>query len=139
MNLDEIEIILVEDNPDDAFFTKHAFQEANVNNHIVILTDGEDAINFFFNNESFSSQTFKGKSKLILLDINLPKVSGLEILARLKKHETTKNIPVVILTSSEDDPTIKQAKELGAESYIVKPVTLEGFTKVVNELNDKWC
>jgi two-component system, response regulator len=137
MNLEEIEIILVEDNPDDAFFTKRAFQDANVNNAIITITDGEDAINFFFNNEAMSDQTFKGKSKLILLDMNLPKVNGMKILEELKTHDRTKNIPVVILTSTDDDPTMQKAFDLGAEDYIVKPVTFEGFVKVVTKLSDK--
>ncbi|HEX8516694.1 MAG TPA: response regulator [Bacteroidia bacterium] len=138
MNIDDIEIILVEDNPDDAFFTKRAFIEANVNNQILILTDGEEAINFFFHDKSFANQTFEGKSKLILLDMNLPKVDGMTILTKLKASESTKSIPVVILTATENDPKMKEALALGADSYIIKPVTFEGFLKVVKKLSDKY-
>ncbi|MDF2437473.1 MAG: two-component system response regulator [Bacteroidota bacterium] len=135
MNLEEIEIILVEDNPDDAFFTKRAFIDANVNNNIIILTDGEEAIDFFFNDQSFSNQTFHGKTRLLMLDMNLPKVSGMEILKRMKTHQTTKHIPIIVLTASDNDPMMEEALSLGAESYIIKPVTYEGFIEVINKIS----
>lgn len=138
MDLNEIEIILVEDNPDDAYFTKRAFKDANVNNNIIILTDGEEALDFFFKDQAFSNRTFEGTTRLVLLDMHLPKVDGITILKKLKEHASTKNIPVVILTATQEDPIMKEAFAIGAESYIIKPVTFEGFIDVVNLLNKKW-
>ncbi|MCW3077387.1 MAG: response regulator [Bacteroidetes bacterium] len=134
---EQTEIILVEDNPDDAFFTKRALKEASVNNHIIHIKAGDEAIDFFFNDFAVSEEKFTGKTKLILLDMNLPKVNGIEILTQLKLNSTTQAIPVVILTSSMGDPMMREALNLGAESYIQKPVTYEGFQKVINQLSDR--
>ncbi|MCW3075974.1 MAG: response regulator [Bacteroidetes bacterium] len=137
MNPEEIEIILVEDNPDDAFFTKRAFKEANANNHIIHIKSGDEALDYFFDKLPILNETFTGKSKLILLDLMLPKVNGIEILTQLKANDFTRKIPVVILTSAHDDPMMRKALTLGAEGYIQKPVTYEGFLKVVTELSDR--
>jgi two-component system response regulator len=138
MKPEEVEVVLVEDNPDDAYFTKRAFREANENIHIIHLTNGEAAINFFFNEEKFDNEKFSQKSHLILLDLHLPMVDGLEILRRLKADKDARRIPVVILSSADDDPTMKAGLELGAANYILKPVTYEGFLRVVTELSSDW-
>lgn len=138
MDLSKIEIILVEDNYDDVELTLRAFQKHDLDKNVVVLKDGEEAMQFIFDNKTVNEKHFNSKTKVILLDLNLPKVSGMDILKKLKKEPATKSIPVVILTSSADDPLIKKCKELGASNYIVKPVTLEGFIEVVSRLGFYW-
>lgn len=138
MDLSKIEIILVEDNYDDVELTLRAFKKHDLDKNVVVLKDGEEAMQFIFDNKTVNEKHFNFKTKVILLDLNLPKVSGMEILKKLKKNSATKSIPVVILTSSADDPLIKKCKELGASNYIVKPVTLEGFIEVVSRLGFYW-
>jgi two-component system response regulator len=138
MDNNQIEIILVEDNPDDAMLTKRALKSHNVSNSLIHLRNGEEAINFIFEGAEYESHKFTQHPKIILLDLKMPKVNGMEVLERLKADPSTKNIPVVILTSSAEDPDIKKCYELGANSYIVKPVEFENFTKTVVELGLYW-
>ncbi len=135
MNLSEIEIILVEDNSDDVDLTLRAFKKDGLDKNVIVLKDGEQALEYIFNNLEVREKHFNSKTKVILLDLNLPKVNGMEILKQLKEDEKTKNIPVVILTSTDHDPLFKQCKDMGASDYIVKPVTLEGFIEVVLRLH----
>jgi two-component system, response regulator len=127
-----VEIILVEDNSDDAELTIRALKKYNLANHLLHLEDGEDAINYIF-----SQDTVK-LPKLILLDLKLPKVDGLEVLRKIKSDEEKKVIPVVVLTSSKEEQDIVKSYELGVNAYIVKPVEFEGFTKAVSDLGLFW-
>lgn len=138
MDTNAIEIILVEDNVDDAALTKRAFQKNNISNNFIHLKNGEEALEFIFEGASYEGKVFSVKPKIILLDLKMPKVNGMEVLEKIKSHPDTKNIPVVVLTSSAEDPDIKKCYELGANSYIVKPVEFEKFTKTVTDLGLYW-
>ncbi|MGZ3921473.1 MAG: response regulator [Bacteroidia bacterium] len=138
MNSNEIEIILVEDNPDDAALTKRAFKTSGISNNLIHLKNGEEALDFIFSGGTYDNQTFSAFPKIILLDLKMPKVNGMEVLEKIKTNEKTKSIPVVILTSSAEDPDIKKCYDLGANSYIVKPVEFENFTKTVIDLGLYW-
>jgi len=132
----ELEILLVEDNSSDAEMTIRALKKNNIANHVVHLKDGAEAIDFIF-----GTPTEKGLTifpKLILLDLKMPKVDGIELLRKIKSDERTKVIPVVVLTSSKEDPDIRTCYELGVNSYIVKPVGFENFTKAISELGLYW-
>ena len=131
-----VEILLVEDNPNDAELAMRALKKNNITNRILHLKDGEEAINYLFPN----SETLKvhEKPKVILLDLKLPKVDGLEILKRLKSDESTKLIPVVVLTSSQEDKDILESYKLGVNSYVTKPVDFEKFLNAVGNLGLYW-
>jgi two-component system response regulator len=134
------QIILVEDNPDDAILTIRAFKSKNLDQYIIHLKNGEEALDFFFNKTTNNGHLFTDSiTTIILLDINMPKVDGLQVLKALKSSDFSKHIPVVMLTSSTDDPVIEKCKELGADDYIIKPVTLEGFKEVVVKLIPYWA
>src|SRR5688572_20319634 len=138
MNSTEIEIILIEDNPDDAALAIRALKKQNLTNNLVHLSDGQEALDFIFGTGTFINQGMVGTTKVILLDLNMPKVNGMEVLEKLKSDDRTKTIPVVILTSSSKDPDIKRAFELGANTYIVKPVDFDNFSKIVVDLGMYW-
>lgn len=133
-----IEVVLVEDNMNDAELTIRALKKNNLANNLIHLKDGAEALDFFFCKGSFSDRDINQVPKLILLDLKMPKMNGLEVLARLRKEELTKMIPVVILTSSREDPDVEECYLLGANSYIVKPVDFEGFVKAITELGYYW-
>jgi CheY-like chemotaxis protein len=138
MDLQEIEIVLVEDNPDDAGLTIRALKKQNLANNLVHLKDGEEAINFLFSLGAYKDRPLSKTPKVVLLDLKMPKVNGLEVLQRIRADERTKTIPVVVLTSSNEDPDIKECYKLGVNSYIVKPVGFDDFTKVVADLGFYW-
>jgi|SRR5688572_8532164 len=138
MDPNEVEIILVEDNPDDAALTIHAFKQNKIANSLVHLRDGQEAFDYIYDGKEFGGRKFSDLPKVILLDLKMPKINGIEVLERLKSDPKTKTIPVVVLTSSAEDPDIKRCYELGANSYIVKPVEFENFTKSVVELGVYW-
>lgn len=138
MTQNEVEIILVEDNPDDAMLTKRALKNNNISNSIIHLKNGAEAIDFIFNGGIYDDRKFTAFPKIILLDLKMPKINGMEVLEKIKSDPNTKKIPVVILTSSAEDPDIKKCYELGANSYIVKPVEFENFTKTVVDLGLYW-
>jgi two-component system, response regulator len=138
MTTHEIEIILVEDNPDDAALTMRAFKTRNLFNRMVHLKNGQEAIDYIFNGAEFGGKKFDNHPKVILLDLKMPKINGMEVLAKIKSDPETKTIPVVVLTSSAEDPDIKKCYELGANSYIVKPVEFENFSKTVVDLGLYW-
>ena len=133
-----MEILLVEDNVNDAELTIRALKKNNITNNIVHLKDGADALDFIFGTGTYEGRDINYKPKVILLDLKMPKVSGIEVLGKIKENDLTKKIPVVILTSSKEDPDIRICYELGANSYIVKPVEFEDFQKVVVELGLYW-
>jgi two-component system response regulator len=134
----DIEIILVEDNPTDAEMTLRALKKSNLANKIVHLRDGAEALEFIFGTGQYEGRNTELRPKVILLDLKMPKVSGIEVLEKIKTDESTKAIPVVVLTSSKEDPDIKRCYELGANSYIVKPVGFENFSKSISELGLYW-
>jgi CheY-like chemotaxis protein len=138
MDLQEIEIVLVEDNPDDAGLTIRALKKQNLANNLVHLKDGEEAINFLFSLGPYKDRPLSKTPKVVLLDLKMPKVNGLEVLQKIRSDERTKTIPVVVLTSSNEDPDIKECYKLGVNSYIVKPVGFDDFTKVVADLGFYW-
>jgi len=135
---DEVEILIVEDNQEDAELTMRALKKNHLANKIVHLVDGAEALDFIYGNGNYSGRNINHLPKVILVDLKMPKVGGLEVLKALKSDQRMKPIPVVILTSSAEDPDIKEAYELGANSYIVKPVDFNVFFKTVAELGLYW-
>ncbi|MCL4211971.1 MAG: response regulator [Phycisphaeraceae bacterium] len=131
---DEVEIVLVEDNPSDLELTLHALRKGRVTNRIQVARDGEEAVTMLLNGSSGPPPHLR----LVLLDLKLPKLSGLEVLARIKSDEISRRIPVVVLTSSREDRDIAEAYRLGANSYIVKPVDFEQFTHAVSQVGMYW-
>jgi two-component system, response regulator len=138
MNHSQVEILLVEDDLDDAEMTIDAMRRNNLANKLVHTVDGEEALDFLFGTGKFIERDISLRPRLILLDLKMPKIDGLEVLERVKSNEATKKIPVVILTSSKEDPDVSRCYELGANGYIVKPVGFEGFVKAVAELGMYW-
>lgn len=139
MNEREIEVILVEDNPDDAALVIRALKKNNFANNLVHLKDGAEALDFIFSTGAYADKELPHTGpKVILLDLKMPKVNGMEVLEKVKGDQRTQHIPVVILTSSAEDPDIKRCYELGANSYIVKPVEFENFSKCVTDLGLYW-
>ena len=138
MENSELEILLVEDNMNDAELTIRALRKNNIANHIIHLKDGAIAIDFLFGNGQYEGRNINKKPKVILLDLKMPKVGGIEVLEKIKSNELTKKIPVVMLTSSKEHPDVEKAYLLGANSYIVKPVDFESFRKTVNDLGIYW-
>ena len=134
----QVEILLVEDNPTDAELTLRAFKVRNFANQVFVARDGAEALVFFFGDGSHPLRNIGVVPKVVLLDLKLPKVDGLEVLRRLKADERTRTIPVVILTSSREEPDIAAAYRLGANSYIVKPVDFEAFARAVSEVGLYW-
>lgn len=134
----EIEILLIEDNMNDAELTIRALKKNNLANKLVHLKDGAEAIDFIFAEGNYSGRKVENTPKVILLDLKMPKVNGIEVLQKIKADERTKKIPVVILTSSKEDPDIQECYHLGVNSYVVKPVQFEEFVKAVSELGLYW-
>ena len=133
-----IEILLVEDNPDDLELTQRALRKAKLTNTIHVARDGEEAIEFIFCEGPYASRKIENPPKVILLDLKLPKVDGLEVLQRVKSDPRTRSIPVVVLTSSKEQKDIVRSYNYGVNSYIVKPVNFESFAKAVQELGMYW-
>lgn len=136
-NFREFEIIIVEDDPNDAELITRSLKKHNLANKLILLKDGAEALDFFFGQGSFA-QMDDGKPRVILLDLKLPKVSGIEVLRKIKSEDRTKKIPVVILTSSREDRDLKDAYDLGVNSYVTKPIQFDEFAKVVSELGMYW-
>jgi two-component system response regulator len=132
----EIEIVFIEDNPADVELTLNALKKKNMANKVKVLGDGEKALDYLFTVCAPSGRV--GSPCLILLDLKLPKVSGLEILERIRSDERTKMIPVVVLTSSEEEKDRIESYKLGVNSYIVKPVEFDSFAKVASEVGLYW-
>jgi two-component system, response regulator len=133
-----VEILLVEDNPDDVALTLRALHNANLANHIQVVRDGAEALDFIFCEGIHSKRTVDNAPKVILLDLKLPKVDGLDVLRRLKADSRTKFIPVVVLTSSKEQSDVVESYNLGVNSYIVKPVNFETFVTAVQQLGMYW-
>ena len=128
MNLpDPLDILIVEDNPHDAELTVRTLKKQHLANRIFVVEDGAEALDFIFCREKYSDRDNSKPVKLVFLDLKLPKVNGLEVLKEIKSNPATKNMIIVIITSSKEDPDIKSAYELGANSYIVKPIDFDAF------------
>ena len=134
----EVEILLVEDSPDDVEMTLRALRKANIVNRIAVARDGAEALAFLFGAEGQTEDRVEMTPKLILLDLKLPKVDGFEVLKRVKSDPRTALIPVVILTSSREHRDVVEGYSLGVNSYIVKPVSFEGFLEAVGKLGMYW-
>ena len=134
----QIEILLVEDNIHDAEMTIRALKKVNLANKLIHVKDGAEALDFIFAKGAFSDRRIENKPKVILLDIKMPKVDGIEVLRQIKANETTRTIPVVIMTSSKEEQDVITSYNLGVNSYVVKPVDFEGFAKAVSELGFYW-
>jgi two-component system, response regulator len=137
-NTNEIEILLVEDNPDDLEMTTRALRKANLANHIQVARDGAEALDFIFCQGAHTGRRIESVPKVILLDLKLPKIDGLEVLKRIKGDPRTKIIPVVVLTSSREQNDVIESYHLGVNSYIVKPMNFERFATAVQELGMFW-
>ncbi|MDB5158124.1 MAG: two-component system response regulator, partial [Mucilaginibacter sp.] len=129
MNVDEVEILLVEDNIHDAELTIRSLKKVNLANNLVHVKDGEEALDFIFARGMFADRQITNRPKVILLDIKMPKVDGIEVLKQIKANTITKTIPVVIMTSSREEQDIITSYKLGVNSYIVKPVNFDAFAK----------
>jgi CheY-like chemotaxis protein len=134
----QIEILLVEDNPDDVELTLHALRNENLANSIHVARDGEEALEFLFCNGVHADRSFEQPPRLVLLDLKLPKVDGMEVLKQLKADPRTKTIPVVILTSSKEERDLINGYGLGANSYIQKPVDFEQFRDTIKNIGLYW-
>jgi two-component system, response regulator len=138
VNSFETEILLVEDSPDDADLAIHALRREHLANNIIVARDGAEALDFLFCRESFADRSFEHPPKLILLDLKLPKVDGIEVLQQIKDDPRTRSIPVVILTSSREEQDLVRSYDLGANSYIQKPVDFEKFRETVKTVGLYW-
>lgn len=134
----EVEILLVEDNPTDAELAIRALKKNNLANSLVWVKDGAEALDFLFATGAYSDRSVTCPPKVVMLDLRLPKVDGMEVLRRVKTDERTRAIPVVVLTSSKEDRDIAESYQLGVNSYISKPVEFDAFAKTVSELGMYW-
>lgn len=133
-----VEILIVEDTPQDLELTLRALRKSNLANHIHVARDGAEAVEFIFGEGAHAGRNIDNGPKVILLDLKLPKIDGIEVLRRVKSDPRTRSIPVVVLTSSKEQKDVVESYELGVNSYIVKPVDFEGFASAVGELGLYW-
>jgi two-component system, response regulator len=138
MNADELDILLVEDNEDDRDLALHALQRAKVANRIFVVRDGEEALDFLFCRGAHAERSFDHPPKLVLLDLKLPKVDGMEVLKQVKSDPRTRTIPIVIMTSSKEERDLASGYNLGANSYIQKPVDFDQFRETVKSVGLYW-
>jgi len=138
MNYDEIEILFAEDSLDDATLTLRALKKSGLSNPIHHVKDGAEALDFMYCRGQYATRNINNHLKLILLDLKMPKISGSEVLDKIKSDPQFKLVPIVILTSSKEDPDIKRCYELGANSYIVKPVDCDNFFNTIKDLSFYW-
>ena len=138
MNAGELDILLVEDNQDDRDLALHALQRAKVANRIFVVRDGEEALDFLFCRGAYAERSFDHPPKLVLLDLKLPKVDGMEVLKQVKSDTRTRTIPIVIMTSSKEERDLASGYNLGANSYIQKPVDFDQFRETVKSVGLYW-
>lgn len=134
----EVEILLVEDNPNDVELTLRALKSVNLTNRIHVVRDGAEALDFLFARGAYAERNGAQAPKVVLLDLKLPKLDGLEVLERIRQDPRTKLLPVVVLTSSREESDIQKSYALGVNSYIVKPVEFEAFVRAVSEAGLYW-
>ena len=137
-SLTDVEILLVEDNPNDVELTLRALQKQNLANKVFVVKDGAEALEFIFGTGSYSVRNIEDHPKVVLLDLKLPKVDGIEVLRKIKADPRTKDMPVVMLTSSQEERDVLETYKLGVNSYIVKPVDFGNFVHAVSELGLYW-
>jgi two-component system, response regulator len=137
-DLNDVEILLVEDNPNDAELTMRALKKNNLANNILHVTNGADALDFIFARGAFSDKSVENGPNVVILDLKLPKVDGLEVLRTIKADPRTVIIPVVMFTSSNEEKDIAESYRLGVHSYLVKPVDFDSFMTVVKEMGSYW-
>ncbi len=133
-----VDLLLVEDNPDDVELTLHAFKKINISNPVHVVRDGAEALEFLFCTGAYAHRKIQDSPKVVLLDLKLPKVDGLEVLRCIRADPRTKSMPVVILTTSREERDIVSSYELGVNSYIVKPVDFEQFVEATRTLGLYW-
>jgi CheY-like chemotaxis protein len=138
MEKEPIDILLVEDNPDDSELTTHALVEGNGAIHLMHLKDGVEALNYIFAKRTYDKQKIQNNLRLVLLDLKLPRMDGLEVLRKIREDERTRTLPVVILTSSREKRDIAEAYKLGVNSYVVKPVGFDNYVKTISSLAMYW-
>jgi two-component system response regulator len=141
MNMDDssvVEILLVEDNPHDAELTIRALKKHNLANQLVHVKDGAEALDFLFGRGMHEGRNIKNRPRVVLLDLKLPKLNGLEVLRIIKEDDQLHNLPVVIVTSSIEDPDMRAAYGLGANSYVVKPVEFDAFIEAMSHVGLYW-
>lgn len=131
-------ILLIEDNPDDEMLTLRALKKNNIANEVVVVRDGAEALNYLFAEGNYKSRDVRDQPQVILLDLNLPKIDGLEVLKRIREDDRTKRLAVVILTTSNEDHDVIASYDLGANSYIRKPVDFDQFMEAVRQLGLYW-
>jgi two-component system, response regulator len=136
MTVTPVDILLVEDTPADVQLTMHVFQKHNISNRVEIVEDGAEALDFLFHTGAYADRD--ERPKVVLLDLNLPRVSGLEVLRQIRADPRTRKLPVVVLTSSREDVDIEKCYELGVNSYIVKPVDFAQFGESIRQLGLYW-
>lgn len=134
-----LNIVLIEDNPADVEMTLDALKEINLANRVKVLKDGAEAVDYIFRQGKYSESGIAERPTIILLDMNLPKIDGLEILRRMRANERTKSIPVVVLASSPTDQNRIESYNLGVNSYITKPVRFDSFTKAISQIGLYWA
>jgi two-component system, response regulator len=133
-----VEILLVEDNPRDAELTIRALKKRNLANNLFHVEDGVEALDFLFARGKYTDRDMKDAPKVVMLDLKLPRVNGLQVLSALKADERTRNIPVVVVTSSAEDPDVNTAYQLGANSYVIKPVQFDSFLEAMAKVGVYW-
>lgn len=135
---DSVEVLLVEDNPRDAELTLRALKRHNLANRLFHVQDGAEALDFLFGRGKYAERASNTSPKVVLLDLKLPKVNGLEVLRCIKSDPVLQTVPVVVVTSSTEDPDMKTAYELGANGYVIKPVQFETFMEAMSKLGVYW-
>ena len=131
-------ILLVEDNPRDEALTLRALKKSNILNEVVVARDGVEALDYLFGRGAYSESASRPLPQLVLLDLKLPKIDGIDVLRRIRAGERTRTIPVVVLTSSQEERDIVECYELGANSYVVKPVDFDRFYRTVSDIGAYW-
>lgn len=137
-NLNEVEILIVEDNPNDAEMALRALRKNNLTNNVLVVEDGEEALDFIYARGKYEKRSVNARPKIILLDLKLPKISGIEVLKEIKSNPQTKIIPVIVLTSSKEENDMVESYQLGVNSYIVKPVDFDKFVESVKDIGLYW-
>jgi CheY-like chemotaxis protein len=137
-NINEVEVLLVEDNPNDAELTMRALKKNNLANRLFHVKDGAEAIDFLFSQGVYTDRRVRNGPKVVLLDLKLPKVDGIEVLRKIKSDDRTRLIPVVVMTSSREDRDLNECYKLGVNGYVVKPVEFEDFARAVSQLGFYW-